>query len=218
MRTIGQSLVLTGLVILLSGQAALAQRVYVQPGSRLWIEGRSTVNSYSCEAQKVEGYGVLKDRAQQNIEAEEDGGPVRVEVVVPVQSFDCGKSRMNDDLYEAMKADAYPEIAYELVAVTLKARPDTSGGWYQLLAEGQLSIAGVERRIETPVEGRRLSDGRLRATGSVPLKMTDFGVEPPTALFGLIKAHNRIEVHFDLIATGPSTSFANLNKKSGTTP
>jgi hypothetical protein len=48
--------------------------------------------------------------------------------------------------------------------------------------------------------GYFLNDGRLRAMGSKAIKMTDYNVEPPTAMLGLVKAENELTVHFDLIA------------------
>ena len=39
----------------------------------------------------------------------------------------------------------------------------------------------------------------VRVTGSTRLRLTDFGIEPPTKFFGLVRVHNEIDVHFDLI-------------------
>jgi hypothetical protein len=41
---------------------------------------------------------------------------------------------------------------------------------------------------------------RLHGQGSLQVRMTDFGVEPPTALFGLVKAHDDILIRFHLMA------------------
>lgn len=43
-----------------------------------------------------------------------------------------------------------------------------------------------------------LTEGKYRVRGSKMLTMTEFGVEPPSVFFGLIKAHDSIEVYFDL--------------------
>ena len=32
--------------------------------------------------------------------------------------------------------------------------------------------------------------------------MTDFGVKPPTAMMGLLKAHDRLTFYFDIIVDG----------------
>jgi hypothetical protein len=51
------------------------------------------------------------------------------------------------------------------------------------------------------VQGQQRADGTYQATGSLPLLMSDFGIDPPTAMFGLIKVHDQITVRFKLIAT-----------------
>lgn len=40
----------------------------------------------------------------------------------------------------------------------------------------------------------------MHAQGTLPIQMTDFNVEPPTAMLGLIRARDKITVHFDITA------------------
>ncbi len=182
------------LALLLVAPTTAQTRYLIQPESRLWIDGTSTVNSFTCETDNVIGYGLLDDATMIRLA---DTAP-RAEVAVPVASFDCGDRRMNADFYEAMQAAHHPLIRFELI------RTEALGGAeaaYQLRAEGRLTIAGTTRRIDMALEGRHLPGDRLRGTGAFSLKMTDFGIDPPSALFGLIKAHDRITVRFDLSAT-----------------
>lgn len=167
-------------------------RVVLLPGSQLWIDGSSTVNSFTCDANEIFGYGVLED-ARNDRDAE-------VEIAVPVRQFDCGKRRMNQDMYEALKADEYPTIEYVLDDARLLTGVPEPGDEFSIQTRGRLTIAGAEREITMVVKGERLSDGTYRVEGSEPLAMSDFGVDPPTALLGLVKAHDRIVVRFDLVA------------------
>jgi len=48
------------------------------------------------------------------------------------------------------------------------------------------------------LDGNFLDDGRIRVTGKKEIKMTDYDVEPPTGLFGLVRAEDELTVHFDL--------------------
>jgi hypothetical protein len=64
---------------------------------------------------------------------------------------------------------------------------------------GELTLAGEQREIEMVVVAERLADGRFTLVGSRELKMTDFNITPPSALFGLIKAKDTVEVVFDLM-------------------
>jgi len=43
-----------------------------------------------------------------------------------------------------------------------------------------------------------MPDGTVIAKGSVPIKMTDYGIKPPTALFGRLKTGDDVKVNFEL--------------------
>lgn len=168
-------------------------RVTLLPESRLAISGTSTVNRFTCATDEVDGEGRIPLDAAPRVRAEQSEAWLRV----PVETFDCGNRRMNGDFLDALKAKEHPEIRFELADVDLG---DTVGDDRRVLAMGQLTIAGNARQVSVELLGRQAGDGRLVAEGSVPLRMTDFGIDPPTALMGLIKAHDHIVVRFDLVA------------------
>ncbi|GIV61444.1 MAG: hypothetical protein KatS3mg044_0310 [Rhodothermaceae bacterium] len=181
--------------------AEAQQRVVLMEESRLWIEGQTNVNRFACEAKTFTGEGVLAGELPMT--ASSATGALRrsyrhvARLVVPVREFDCGKDRMNADLYRALKAEDYPEIVFELDAASVAAAEDHR---YGLVVDGRLRIAGVENAITLTVQAERRADGRYRATGGYPLRMSDYGIDPPRALLGLIRVDDQIVVHFDLVA------------------
>jgi hypothetical protein len=48
------------------------------------------------------------------------------------------------------------------------------------------------------VAATRMPDGSVKATGVVPILMTDYGIQPPTAIFGRLKTGNEVKVNFEL--------------------
>ena len=60
------------------------------------------------------------------------------------------------------------------------------------------TICGVTRTQQVTAKAQVLSDGYFRLSGYQSILMTDFGIEPPTALFGMIQVNNQIDFHFDL--------------------
>lgn len=173
-------------------------RVALQDGSRIWIEGSSNVNAFTCRAREIQGQGRVPDMTGTS----DTDATTRAEIAltVPVRTFDCGKRQMNEDLYQALQVRSHPTIHYELDEAEVVARPQGTDATYRLEARGYLTIAGTTRPVTLDLTARRLAEGRFRAQGSLPLLMTDFGVEPPTALLGLVRAHDRIVVRFDLVA------------------
>jgi polyisoprenoid-binding protein YceI len=179
---------------LLAGAALPAhpQHFTVQPGSRFWIDGSATTGPYTCEADEVSGAGRVEEAAQ--------GAPqVTAEVAVPVRAFDCGMAPMNRDFYAALRGDAHPAVRFTLerAEVVEAARP---GAWARVRATGALQLAGTTRRVVLAAEGQQLPDGRVRVRGEQALRMSDFGIEPPTGLLGLVRAHDGVTVRFDLVA------------------
>lgn len=211
---------LTGLLIGLAGlplQQCMAQTQYVpEDDSRVWIEGTSTVNDFTCSTQQIEGHAQLTlessstaspssdtTRAQNAVPTASTDPSADTPTIlarVPVRALDCGKRRQNRDLYEAMKASNHPEIQYEIVQANVMAPPDSSRDHYVLEAIGNLTIAGETRTVRLTLQGRRLGDGRVHAQGTLPIQMTQFNVDPPTAMLGLIRVRDEITVHFNVTA------------------
>jgi polyisoprenoid-binding protein YceI len=66
--------------------------------------------------------------------------------------------------------------------------------------KGTLTVAGNTRDIQFVTNAYYLEPTRVRAIGKTTIRMTDFDVEPPTALMGLVKADHELTVSFDLVA------------------
>jgi len=43
-----------------------------------------------------------------------------------------------------------------------------------------------------------VQNGEIQFTGSQELLMTDFGIDPPTAVFGTIRSKDEIRIEFDV--------------------
>ena len=67
---------------------------------------------------------------------------------------------------------------------------------------GTLSIAGETKPIEMKISAERLADGQAVARGEQTLLLTDFGIQPPSFMFGALKVGNEIKVKF-ILKAGP---------------
>jgi len=103
---------------------------------------------------------------------------------------------MDNNLYKALKADDTPDISY--ILATFDAVPGEIKDTFTLHTVGTLSVAGAENKIEIDVVAARMPDGSVTAKGLVPIKMTDYGIKPPTAIFGRLKTGNDVKVNFEL--------------------
>jgi polyisoprenoid-binding protein YceI len=171
-------------------------RVPVAPESRLWIDGTSNLHGWTCKAEKLEAAVELDKASAAQVALAAPKALKRVEVKVPVKSLKCGHGGMDNNLYKALNADATPEISY--IMATFEVVPGEVKDSFTLKTQGTLTISGKENRIAMDVIANRLPDGTVKATGTVPVKMTDYGIKPPTAIFGRLKTGDEVKVSFEL--------------------
>lgn len=116
-------------------------------------------------------------------------------VAVPVEHLDGGRKKMNRDLREALKFIDYPEIRFQWDNITFRGDGDVGK-----IAEvsGRVMIAGKEREIQFSANLGLNEWSQIVAKGSVPINMRDYNIDPPTALFGVIRTEEEIALVFDL--------------------
>jgi polyisoprenoid-binding protein YceI len=113
-------------------------------------------------------------------------------VVVYVQSIKSSEGGvMNGKTYKALKSDSYPTITF-----TLTAPLQVSQGGTTVVATGNLNIAGVTRGVTIHAKVNSTANNNITIEGAVPLRMSEFGIDPPNALFGALKVSNNVTIQF----------------------
>lgn len=171
-------------------------RVAVAPESKLWIEGTSNLHGWSCKATTLDAAVELDAATATQVSVAPPKSLKRVQVKVPVKSIKCGHGGMDDNLYKALKADDSPDISY--IMATFDAAPGEAKDSFTLHTVGTLTIAGKENNLTMDVTATRMPDGTVKAVGVVPIKMTDYGIKPPTAIFGRLKTGDEVKINFEL--------------------
>lgn len=115
-----------------------------------------------------------------------------------VKSMDSGKSGMDKNTYNALKADQFPYIDFKLVEVE-SIKPSVDGKGYIIRAKGDLTISGKTHRENLKVYSFVASDNSVHFKGELDFPMTKYGVEPPTALMGTITTGDDIKIKFNAI-------------------
>lgn len=177
------------LLALMTAVPVRGQDAYrLDPGSRLWVEGTSNKSDWTVHAKALNG--TVRLGTANAI----DG----VTLTVPADQILSDKSAIMDRLmHNALQVAEHPSIAYELVSATVEP---AAGDAFTVQTQGRLTIAGETRTITFPVTGERLANGQVRFRGSHPVKMTDYGLKPPVAMFGALRTADDVTVHFDLVA------------------
>lgn len=123
-----------------------------------------------------------------------------INIKIAVTSLESGKKLMNKLSYEALKYEKYPTISYQFKDI--KEIKLTAENVYTAILNGTLTVAGKSKSISTAVDislkDNNLNISTLNIKGEEPLKMSDFDMTPPTALFGTIKTKDEITIEFNL--------------------
>lgn len=114
---------------------------------------------------------------------------------VNAKNLKTESTSMNSRTYKAIKADAYPQITFKLREATVTPLQKNK---FSLNATGTLTIAGVSKVITLPVNGEVKSDNTIVCTGQEKIKLTDYGIQPPSFMLGAMKVGNDLSIAFTL--------------------
>jgi polyisoprenoid-binding protein YceI len=174
-------------------------------GSMVKIEGTSTLHDWTMETKIVGGSLELDPKVQLDTSkatiAGLDGNkvPLKVKVSIPVRSLKSYATAMDNVYQDAMEEKTFPKIEYFLTEVTAKEGEHKAGAPFEFNSTGDLVVHGVTNKITMPVTIDAVEANKLKIKGSVPLKMTSFGVKPPAPkiALGMIKTGDDIKVSFE---------------------
>ncbi len=167
-----------------SAQMALPASLTLASSSKIWFDGTSNVKSFSCSAKKID----------LNVVSDADASPAKTvksaSLSIPVAQLDCKNGTMNGHMLDALKADKNPTITWKLSSYSVVGT--------DVVMSGSLTIAGREKPIELHGIGVA-SNGTITLKGTKVLRMTEFGVKPPSLMFGTMKVADPITVSYDLV-------------------
>lgn len=166
--------------------------------SKVTVHGGSNVHEWSCSGTQFDA-AIEMDATSLSKPLGEVAKPImKVVVSIPTKSVKCGKDKMDDNMYKALKADQFPTIKYELTGYKLDPSKTTASS-FVALTEGQLTVAGTTAKVAIPVTATRKDGGQFVGEGTLQMLMTDVGIKPPTALLGTMRTKNEITISFQVL-------------------
>lgn len=163
--------------------------------SSITIYGQTNINKFSCGLDQLAlNDSIVVKNIWLNKTLEFQG----LRLKYRVDQFECGISAMNSDFQELLKAEEEPYLYLQLNSITLHPHND-SFEELDVDAEVEVLLAGVRKKIK--IEGGKVinhSSAHMTLKGDKDLLMTDFYIEPPTKMFGMIKVTNDISIAFEI--------------------
>ncbi|WP_320034224.1 YceI family protein [Halarcobacter sp.] len=138
---------------------------------------------------KIDGTSTLHDweMVSQTLDTvfEDDGSKItKLNVAVKIDTLKSGDEGLDEKAYETLKIDRENYIRFELNEVDFEAG----------LIKGVFKVLDKEQKAELKPEILTLN----QVKGSFKVKMTDFGLEIPSVMFGAITAGDEVTVSYDI--------------------
>ncbi|WP_161971783.1 YceI family protein [Algoriphagus kandeliae] len=163
----------------------LAQQTFsVSNVAEMKVSGTSTLHDWDMVAENgVAGQAVMKV---------EDGKIAEIQSLnfaLETKALKSGKSSMDKNAYEAINADDFPKITFQLTQVEQLTESTVK-------AKGKLNIGGNSRDIVLNVN-YSVKGNSVVFSGKQDITFEQFSLEPPTAVFGTIKTGNELSLSFN---------------------
>lgn len=155
----------------------------LESNSKVWVDGTSTVRGFKCSATEMKSDVTKRDAGDLAALVEQ------AQVVIPVGKLDCGNGTMNEHMRKALKAASNPNIEFALHSY------DVTGS--SAVLKGSLTIAGTTKEIEIPATIQQQGE-IVRVQATAKIKMTEWGVKPPSLMMGTMKVREDVTVGFDV--------------------
>lgn len=186
---------------------AEAIQLKAKPGSKVIIEGTSTMHDWRVEGSLIGGAAKLGEGFPLKPGQSVQPGKMEatVEAVIPITSLRSMKdgkpysTKMDEIMQEKLGKPDHKVVAYTLDELTLVKSAGDATSPYEFESKGRLVVAGATNAVTLPVEVTPLEDGRVKFTTSTKLKMSDYKIEPPAlTVFGVgIKTGDEVDVRIE---------------------
>lgn len=174
------------LLCLLAG----AQVRYTSATGDLLVSGTSTLHDWTMKSAKADCAATINLNAAGQV-----GGITTLNFSTPATALKSEHSSMDNNAYKALKTDKSPTISYSMTSITVT--PSNTGT--TVTCKGRLTIAGATRDEDIVAVCKTNPDGSITVTGTKPISMKQYSIDPPTFAFGTVKTGNDIVLTFHLI-------------------
>lgn len=170
----------------------------VEDSSKLFLKGSTNINTFKCDCkEQFSTYSMTMTETESGQKVQFSDTRLRI----PSSRFDCGNRLMNKDMFETLKGDKYPHIQIELMDATQLSgkKLGEAEDWVPMKATTTISIAGVQKVVKMDVLGKKISQGRYQFKGNKDIFLSDYRLEPPSPMMGLVQVNDLITIHLDLV-------------------
>jgi polyisoprenoid-binding protein YceI len=181
------------IISLICATSIQAQTLKLNPKTfSMTISGTTNVHNFDSKVTQASGELVISDKKAQSLEIE-----------IPVKGIKSNESLMDKKTYEAFSADKNPTITFRSTEINNLAVNDND---INVTVTGNMTIAAVTRKVTLTATGKIIKPGVYEFKGTIPVKMTDYKMKPPTAMLGLMKVGDDIKLKYTVTFEGSAVN------------
>jgi hypothetical protein len=170
--------------------------------SELTIIGKTNLGKFSCYCYEWE-----------NVDHEQFKGKIQDHKIyfnhaaleIPVEALRCQNRMMTSDLHQLLCSDnqegsikvTFKEAEWYLNSLwSEKISQNEPIGYFNIL----LTIGGITKdsKVEIYSSEEKSEHYELSTRGAIELQLSEFNIEPPTKMMGMVKVKNTLEIQLDL--------------------
>jgi len=195
MKTLKLNFILAASALLLVAQSNSQTVTYkgTSPGngSKVKIDGTSTVHDWTVESKLVAGTLEIDSDFTADLKTFKTTPKATVRIPVRQLHDTLNQTAMDNVMYEALKAANFSTIEFKLVE--LKSKDS------KFEATGTLMIAGVTRTNTMPVSFERIDKSKIKIACATSVKMSDFNVKPPVLSVPPVTTGDDVKISLDWV-------------------
>lgn len=136
------------------------------------VAGTSTLHNWEMTSANGTFSGIVSGNTIQD-----------VQYVMNVKTLKSGKGPMDSNAYKALQSDKYPNITFTATSLNIGKGTMT----------GKLTVTNVTKTINVPVNVTK-SGNSYTIWGTLAMKMSDYGVTPPSFMMNTVKTGNEVTI------------------------
>jgi polyisoprenoid-binding protein YceI len=157
--------------------------------SQLMIHGKTNVSSFTCFISCYNSTDTLNyelDIKTRNLTFDKN------KMVIPVFNFNCGNTMITKDFRKTVNVDKHPYLNIAFLSLNRNGEDDLASG------NMEITLAGVTKTATIHFNLKPKGDF-LQLTGRYPVSFSDFNLEAPERMMGLVKVKEDLLVEFNLL-------------------
>lgn len=160
----------------------------------MMIDGTSNIRDWDAQVKTINSNFVINEFDMNDLSNLTADNFETLELSIPVEDVESGSGRLTRNMHKYLKGDDHPMITFNLTGIDSVT---VNGNQATITANGIINAAGVDHQTSMTVDAT-FDNGTITFAGTQPLLMTDFNIDPPTAVFGTIRARDEIDIIYSL--------------------